>query len=234
MRLSLLLPLCAFAACTYSKEYIPVDPRPAGLRVPTEQKLVATAVAQAVSQASEQLKLSQYAGKSGQVEVNGVFPATQHELLDYVAAQFEGEMAHSGMAVVARPQYPDQVTSLTVPARPCDEKDVKKPDVRLVASLDWGGIDYTDKKTVNGGKVVGMIVVGILTFGIGAVIWALADSPTDHTLVLDSRVRMTVRAIPGAPGVAPAIAGGEGSARIVIDPTSDSGHTSGLVVQPIH
>jgi hypothetical protein len=112
-------------------------------------------------------------------------------------------------------------------------------DVRVVASVEWGGVDYSDQKYLVGGRLAGMVIVGIFTFTIGAFIWRAIQSPYSHIFTLHGRARIVVQAIPGggepAPAglrsaVRPARGVGEGEAKIVIDALSDSGYTNFMKV----
>lgn len=210
--------------CGYTKVYVPTSPSAAGLAVPVQQKLMSTAVNQAVGRSSEGLGLSKFAGRTAQVEVNGVFPPSERAMLDYVATLVEAELERSGVIVIPRPLVPAG-SVLMVPAK----SDEKKPDLRVVASLDWGGIDYTTRRRVHGGKLAGTIVLGIFTAGIGAAIVAAISPPYFHELTLDSRIKLTVRVFPQVPGLLPANAAGEGAAQLIIDPLSSDGHMATFV-----
>jgi hypothetical protein len=238
---------CAWivAGCGSVKEYVPIKIGPVGMRVPNQQRLVSQAVTQAVYKACRhgRLNLKQYAGKTGRVEVNGVFPHSESDLLKYVASVVEGEMSLAGLVVTRKEPFivkpvtvnvgPAATAADTPPAAPAAGSQIispPRPDVRIIASLDWGGVDFTDKKYVNGGKLAGMIVVGLVTFTVGGIIWRIIESPMDHTFTLNARAHVTIRAIPTAAGLRPGFGLGEGSAQIVIDADSDSGYTANMAV----
>src|SRR5262245_25264735 len=96
--------VCLIVGCASSvKEYVPIHGSSMPVRVPNQQRLVALAASQAVANAARELNLSQYAGFSGRVEVNGVFPHSATDLLEYVASALEFEMARVGMRVIPHP-----------------------------------------------------------------------------------------------------------------------------------
>src|SRR6185436_1761187 len=90
--------------CGSVKEYVPIAPASVGLKMPNQQRLVATSTTEAIRGAivDPKLNLGQYRGLKGRVEVNGVFPPSKTELLDYVATAVEGEMLQAGIQVLPR------------------------------------------------------------------------------------------------------------------------------------
>src|SRR5439155_23355753 len=174
------------------KEYVPIRFATAAPRIPNQQRIVAQAAQEAVSHAvaDRALGLAQFAGKSGRVEVNGVYPQSDSDLLDYVAAAVEGEMALAGMRVIPRAApvrvrtEGDGPAQVMVSASSMPEPPDQAPEVRMVASLDWGGIDFEDRKYVVGSHVAATIVIGILTLGIGGILYAAVAKLTAHTFTL--------------------------------------------------
>lgn len=225
MVLLLLLGLI-FSACGYTKEYVPIRSSASGIRIPNQQRLLAAAASRAVNRACSQstMKFTNYSGKTGRVEINGILPHSDRDLLDYIASGVEGYMARGGMLVLPRERRQKEKVAVHVGAGQAQTTEV--PDVRVLVSVDWGGIDLKDKKYIVGGKVAGMVVVGIFTWGIGAIIWGLASPPYGHIFTLDGKVKVTVQAVPVKAGSSYAIGAGEGSARIVIDTESDTGYTN--------
>jgi hypothetical protein len=215
-------------ACSSIKEFVPIATSPTAMRIPNQQRILSEAAGTAVGQvvANQELSLAQLQGKAVIVEMDGVFPHSHEELLEYLRTQFEGELARRGIRVV-RPLPPAiHVSSLTVqtPVEPIHA------DARMVVSVDWGGIDYQDDKHASTKRVVGMVVTGIFTFGVGAIIWALAQSPMVHVLTLKARVHLTARIIPITAGLRFAAAPGAGEAQITIDTETDSGYTNNMSV----
>jgi hypothetical protein len=167
-----------FVGCASSvKEYVPVHGSSLPVRVPNQQRLVALAASQAVGNAARELNLAQYAGLSGRVEVNGVFPHSASDLLEYVTSAVEFEMARVGMRVIPHPLplapvRSDSSAAVVVMRDQGAEPSAPPPDLRVIASLDWGGIDFKDHTYVvwsragamlgilGGGLVLGAIVIG--------------------------------------------------------------------------
>ncbi len=237
--------------CSHVKEFAPIRIAPMYPRVPNQQRLISQSTLQAVEKAASGINLAQYAGKKIRVEVNGVFPHSEEDLLNYVAAAVEGEAARAGAMVLPRPDprfvtdkvilsysasdvaaspgsgYGTQTPNPTPTQRPVEEQ----PDVRLVASVDWGGIDLKDHKYIKGGQLIGSILLSLplLTLPI-VIIWNLVSPIYGHTFTMIGRVRVTLRAIPVSPGLAAAAATGEGESSVVVDPDSDTGY---MLIMPL-
>jgi len=225
--------------------------------------LVAQAIEQAVRAAasSPSLNLASYAHRSVRIEVNGVFPHSEGDLLEYVATAVEGEAAKAGLRVVPRP-LPQVVHSdgeterLSLSLRPSDpEQPANRIDLRLVASVDWGGIDYKEQKYWRKNSLVGVLTFGIaglngigllgavpstrsdVLLGLGAPmvpcllvagLWAIFDPPRATKFTLDGRARISLRALPIAAGLAAGQSAGEGESRIVIDTGTRDGYVKDL------
>jgi hypothetical protein len=299
--------LTLVAGCAYTKEFVPIQVQPAGVRVPNQQRLVAKSASEAVKQACTKLNLKQYAGKSVRVEINGVFPHSADDLLNYVATAVEAEAAAAGLMVLPRPDphfVPQVIVNSSPPPRraemplpvasaePPGHKFVGKErppqpapqpsvpaavveapaaapeptappvapwlppeqqpaDLRLVVSVDWGGMDVRDEKFLKEWPLLGQIGLGGLglagiiggaagnngtvtvagTIGlVGAVVWQVFDSSMDHTYTLDGRVQLTLRTIPHNPREPVGIGIGNGESRIVVDPKDQYGYQPNLVV----
>jgi hypothetical protein len=254
---------------SFLKEFAPINPGSVSLRVPNQQRLLSQSVLQAVTSAAADasLNLAQYAGRSALVEVNGVLPHTQEDLLDYVAAAVESEIARAGLRVVPRPPLQrfavrgegGEGMMVNIIPRPI-EGPPQSADLRLVASVDWGGVDYQERKYIVAGRLAGQLGLlggglffGSIAYGVGlsrgdflggitagtlfmfggpiaAGIWRLARSPTARTFTLSGRVRVTLRAIPVAAALKPAQGVGEGEARMIIDTESASGYTNSMAL----
>lgn len=231
--ISVVMILAVGMGCGHIKEFAPIRLDPISLRVPNQQRVVAQSIEQAVEQASTGIDLKRYSGKTVRVEVNGVFPHTRHDLLDYVATSIEWKAAKAGLIVLERPD-PDLVRDQIVVGGDAASVNPNadrypKPDIRLVASVDWGGIDLKDQEYIKGGTLFAQIFFAIIVPPLGIVLFLALDS-TAHTFTMIGRVRMTLRAFPTAEGLAAAIAVGEGESSIVIDPESDSGYTLRLAI----
>jgi hypothetical protein len=159
--------------CTSVKEFVPIHSHAAPIRVPNQQRLVSLATAQAIQNAVRDANLAQYAGQSGRVEVNGVFPHSAQDLLEYVASSVEFEMARVGMRVIAHATLPvrDEATpSGTMIIMKESAPEPTPPDLRVVVSLDWGGIDFKDHQYVVWPKAAGQLGLAIGSILIGGTI----------------------------------------------------------------
>ena len=84
------------AACKYNKETVPLTRSEAAIRVPNQQRIVSLAVEQAV----EGLDFEELEGKSVSIEITGVFPHFDFDLLDYLRAQLVTRLTRQGVRVV--------------------------------------------------------------------------------------------------------------------------------------
>jgi hypothetical protein len=289
-----------FGCTATTKEYVPVETGTAPIRVPNQQRIVALSVQDAVKKACASLNLRQYAGRTARVEVNGVFPHSAADLLDYIASGVEGEASASGLVVLPRPDLtdapevvvntgapppphppsaaapqqsavpgaapavadpypppappvaappalPSQAASPVLP--PMKPEDVPA-DVRLVVSVDWGGIDVKDDTYVKPWPLVGQVLGGIaagalIVYGIagedaeGAIIggtvaaagditWAAVHSSIGHSYTLQGRTQLTIRAIPAQTGLAYSVSTGTGESAVVIDSNDPKGYRTTL------
>lgn len=165
--------LAASGGCgSFVKEFAPIRPGSVAVRVPNQQRLLSSATLEAVATAAAQVRLAQYAGRSAQVEVNGVLPHSRDELLEYIAAAVEGEAARAGIRVIPRPRL--QLLGGGLGLAPVSASPQQPaPDLRLVASVDWGGVDYEEKKYVVAsrmggqlGLLIGGLVLGSVAYGV--------------------------------------------------------------------
>ncbi|HZS35267.1 MAG TPA: hypothetical protein VFF06_00495 [Polyangia bacterium] len=230
------------AGCSSVKEYVPVRFQTAAPRIPNQQRIVAQAADEAVRAAASDatLNLSQYSGRSGRVEVNGVFPQSDSDLLDYIGSAVEGSMALAGMRVIARPpairvrnDSGGSTAQVVVSGTPLPEPPDQAPDLRVVASVSWGGIDFEDHKYVVGGRLAATILLTIFTLpvaGLGGLLYGAIKGVTGHTFTLKARVRITLRAIPAVAGLRAGVGQGEGSSQIVIDAESASGYAHAITI----
>jgi hypothetical protein len=224
------------AGCSSIKEFVPIHSSAAAMRIPNQQRILSEATLAAVNQAvsANELNLNQLAGKTVVVDADGVFPHSRTDLFAYLVTAFEGELSRRGVRVLPR-ALPSELridegargaqVSLTPPA-----PESLHADARVAVSVDWGGIDYQDNKHVSVARATGMAVVGVFTFGLGAIIWRLAQTPMVHTLTLKARVHITVRVIPVQTGLRFAMASGSGESQIAIDQETDSGYTNQMTV----
>ena len=233
--------------CGYTKEYAPIRIQPFSPRQPNQQRLVAQATVVAVQQAAAGAALQRYSGRTARVEVDGVFPHSDTDLLNYVGSVVAGEAARVGIRVL--PPKDDDKDKVVVyggrAGKPVPDEE-PEAEIRLVASVDWGGIDLVERRHTNGWPLAGWIILPILGPLIGAsladdgfeelgipliygsvlgdVAWIIFGDTTGHTFTMLGRTRVTLRAIPQVSGLAAAFGVGEGESSIVIDTDSDSGY----------
>jgi hypothetical protein len=237
-------------ACAYNKEYAPIGVNPVRPRQPNQQRQVALATQTAVEKAAAEAKLDRFKGRTARIEVNGVFPHSQEDLLAYAGTILAGEASKAGIKLLPKEKLAAGVVVFTSQGAAAAEMD-QPGDVRLVMSLDWAGIDLKDKSYTKGWPLAGWIgvptlatIIGLVVAGtadkdfnlllalpfiipalIGDIIWMIFDTTTGHTFTMVSRVHATIRAIPQAQGLELATGVGEGESSIVIDPESDVGYS---------
>lgn len=137
------------------KTFLPVQLAPVYMRMPSQQK----AAAEAVKKATSTLDFKEFSGRSAFVEVNGVFPHTYKDLLDYISSLVEGKMATGGMLVfptdydakvgggsgAAPPEAEDEDEVSTLSAVESVEfrqyKRTREADYRVIISVGAGGAD---------------------------------------------------------------------------------------------
>jgi hypothetical protein len=159
--------VCALTACKYNKETVPVRRAEAGLRVPNQQRVVALATDQAV----EALDLTKLTGKSVGIEVTGVFPHSDEDLLAYLRAQVEAKLAKTGARVISQPPLvivpgADPASVATAPATRGALTLTDPPDYRLLVNVSWGGADIREKVITDEPlltKQIGLAVGGLIT-----------------------------------------------------------------------
>lgn len=171
--------LAVVCACKYNKETVPVRRAEADIRVPNQQRVVALATDQAV----EALDFSKLQGKSVAIEVAGVFPHTDTDLLGYLRAQVEAKLSRSGARVLAQPPLvilPGAQPAAATPAGTSAAQGSlvlsEPPDYRLLVNVSWGGADIRDKVTTDEPlltKQIGLAATGLIS---GVLLMTLSDS----------------------------------------------------------
>lgn len=157
----------ALAGCSYNKETVPLARSWTPVRAANQQRVVALAVDDAV----DQLDFSKLAGKAVVVELSGVFPHSNEDLLEYVRQQVAGRASRAGARVVELSPVPPPPPPM--PATPPSGKmaaiDLKPetPEYRVLVGVSWGGLDtrvkaVTDEARLSGqlGLAVGGILAG--------------------------------------------------------------------------
>ena len=237
------------SGCAYNKELAPVAPAFTAAHVANQQRVMALAVDEAV----EALDLSKLSGKTVSIEIAGVFPHSDEELLSYLTMQVEGKAVRAGAKIV-KPGLPQVVVPGISNPVSLPEK-LPTPDYRIGIAVSWAGIDNrhkvtTDEKRLTGqvGTALGGIVGGYAMQNVGesgvrsvvpgndtapkmlmyggpiiAAVWALWKPPVLHTWTLVGRARIVVHGNPT--GSAPAFqTEGSGASKIVIDEGSPEGY----------
>jgi hypothetical protein len=183
------------AGCKYNKETVPRLREPQAVRVPAQQRVVALATDQAV----EALDLTPLKGKTVALEVAGVFPHTQEELLGYLRAQVEAKVARSGARVIMQDPVlvlPGATTSTTAAGGATGGALAlsEPPDFKLLVNVSWGGIDIRDKETTDEPlltKQIGLAATGLVS-------GVLLDMTSDSTFRTTFATLGAVGAIAGA------------------------------------
>jgi hypothetical protein len=182
MRIRVLLAALAATAvasgCKYSKETVPVTRSYDAVRVPNQQRLVALAADEAV----EALDFRPLAGKTVAVEVQGVFPHSNEDLLGYLTARVEAKLAKSGARVIqTAPVIVLPGTTMATAAAPPTGMThglqlSEKADYRLLVGVSWGGIDTRDKVRTDEPLLTKQISLGVGGLLGGLFLASLSDS----------------------------------------------------------
>lgn len=121
------------SGCASNKTFIPTSQDPKGYRVPMQQQVLSDAVIAAVSK----VDASGYAGKRVYVEVIGVVPHANADLLDYVADTVRSHLAVNGAQIV----FPTGAESVVDPA---------SVNYVVVAAVEMGGADQHRQSEILG------------------------------------------------------------------------------------
>jgi hypothetical protein len=125
----------------------------------------------------------------------------------------------------------------------------EKEEVRILAKVDWGGVDLKDHAYTKAWPLAGQILLAVVStgFGIGlsfatessapgyilsiggvggAVLWGVFGPDLEgHTFTVTGRTKVTIYTIPQADGLAGTQGEGEGESSIVIDSEDQDGYT---------
>jgi hypothetical protein len=234
--------LFVFTNCATTSKLAPLSPLTHDIPVPMQQEQMAAAARTAVKQAVGGLDFSELIGKVARVQVAGVFPPSNHDLLDFVGAVAESELAQHGVRI--EPQavphavliqnngtliQPDFVTSLTLDAAGVDltlEPQLTGPIVMMAVgggSMVLGGsvillgaAAFSFGISIIGG-VLGVIGLPLLIIG---AIWA-ATAPSHY--IADGRVRLAASVQPVTLLIRPQTKRGEGTNSIRYEPNQAGG-----------
>jgi hypothetical protein len=127
----------------------------------------------------------------------------------------------------------------------------QKEDVRILAKVDWGGVDLKDHSYTKAWPLVGQVGLGVLGI-VGAAMLATSDSDlavpgvalllsgivgdglwilfqhddyVAHTFTATGRTKVTIYAIPQAESIEGTQGDGDGESQIVIDSEDKDGYT---------
>jgi hypothetical protein len=175
--------------CKYNKETVPVDRDRVPIRVPHQQRIVALAVEEAV----ESLDLSALAGKSVSLEMTGVFPHSDGDLLGYLLDRLEGKLTRAGIRVLhpapvlvvpasddtaVTAVSPPNTTASTVGALTLADD----PDFRLLVGVSWAGLDTRDKVRTDETLLTKQLGLAIGGFLGGLTLFTIADRTYGYVL----------------------------------------------------
>lgn len=135
--LTVLLSL-GLTGCVGTRTYLPVNQGPVGVRVPSQQLLLADAVDQAV----KGLDLKDLSGKTVVVEPVGVFPHTKTDLVDYLKSAVEIVLAKNGAKVVQKQLAPVGANYDSIAAGIIESSYPKETERKVVLAIRAGGVDY--------------------------------------------------------------------------------------------
>jgi hypothetical protein len=180
---ALLALMALLTGCRYSKETVPVTRSYEAVRVPNQQRLVALAVEEAV----EALDFKALAGKTVALQVDGIFPHSNEDLLGYLRSQIEGKLARSGARVVNSapvlvvPGVVGAATTATTTVTPQQMQLSEPSDYKVLVGVSWGGIDTRDRVRTDEPlltKQIGLGAGGLLT---GLFLAALSNNNDDSS-----------------------------------------------------
>lgn len=233
---------CLGFSCATTTKLAPLAPRSVEVPVPLQQEQLAAAARQAVAETVGKLEYPELAGKVARVQVAAVYPPSQEDLLGFVAAAAEGELAERGVRL--EPKAVPQATILQTSAPP------PQPDFVASLTLDASGVDVTAEPQLTGPFALMGVGGGLMGLGlIGAVIGALsyttallavgggagalglplllfgavwAANPPAH-YIADARVKMAVSVQPSVPGIRGQRRAGEGHKAARYEPEKQGG-----------
>jgi hypothetical protein len=163
--------LVALSNCATATKYAPLSPLAHDIPVPMQQEQIASAARAAVAQSVSHLELADLVGKQVRVQVSGSYAPSEGELLDFVGAVTESELAMRGIRIEPR-AVPHAV--LLQQAAPTPTAALANlPDFVASVTLDAAGVDLTSVPQTTGPIVMmgvggGSLVLGGLTTLLGA------------------------------------------------------------------
>jgi hypothetical protein len=165
---------------TFDQTYLPVRMSPVYIRVSAQQ----LAVSEAAKKAAATLNFSALAGKTVYVQVNGVFPHSHYNVLDYIQSLVEGRMALGGM-IVKPTAY---VSNFPAPAKKgADKSEDDDEDLDLVESVET--LEVRHYNEVKDADYRAIVAVGAA----GADFRTVSSPPESY---YDGKVSMVVMLIP--------------------------------------
>lgn len=228
--------------CAATARLAPLSPLAQDIPVPMQQEQMAAAARLAVNQAVGALDYTDLVGKQARVQVAGSFPPSDHELLDFVAAVAESQLAVRGVRI--EPKAVPHALLLQ------NNGPVLQPDFVASLTLDASGVDLTMEPQLTGPIVMMVVgggtmllggttaVAGLLAFSsaiaaIGGVlgvlglplliIGAIWASVAPNHYIADGRVKLAVTIQPVASMVRAQIHQGEGTNSIRYEPNKAGG-----------
>jgi hypothetical protein len=228
------------SACTVNKTMVQMDREHSRFRSPVMQ----AQMGKAVEDAMRGVDFAAMAGRSATVEVNGLFPQSSEDLLNYVRSSIEAKASEQGVKIIAAVPCTPSPVPMIANAAPFLCSPTVTPDYRIVVSLEEGGVQKSVRRELAPGKLAGQLslVVGapltILLAGVfffyvmpvaaiplvAGVLWMIFSPPYDDYVRLDSRIQLVIHRMPKEGGGLTTKS--EGKAAIELHPNEREGYDS--------
>lgn len=131
--LALMLVAISLIGCSSNKILLPTMQSQGRFQTPAQQEVLSDAVRDAVSK----INAASFIGKKVYIEIVGVLPHTDRDLLDYCADSVRSHLSKSGAQIV----FPKVIEKVLAP--PADDEI----DYRVVVALESGGADNNKETT---------------------------------------------------------------------------------------
>ncbi len=206
--------------CTATRTQVQMDREPSTFRSTVMQGQMAKVVETAVLKQD----FSALAGKTAVVEVNGLFPQTNTDMLAFVRTAIEARASQQGVKILAG--VPCTPTGAVGALSPSSEAvtplclPTVLPDYRLVVSVEVGGVEKSVRRELQVGKLIAQVLVmgalPLTAIAVGLVFsgaffyflpfagvalvtgaaWMIISPPTEDFVRLRSKAQLLVHRIP--------------------------------------